>query len=108
VLFVALFVQLSESRRRWKRLAVSGVANGRPRFSSSSAATASRYAAMVVVGAAIFFFIITFNLGKVFGTKQNKSKRSSSKKDYSSLVMVFGKISLDKVPIHGKKTQLTW
>ena len=92
---MALFVQLSESRRRWKRLAVSGVANGRPRFSSSSAATASRYAAMVVVGSAIFFFIITFNLGKVFGTKQNKSKRSSSKKDYSSLVMVFGKYEMD-------------
>ena len=75
-------------------MAVSGVAKGGPRFASPSA-TASRYAVMVVLGAAIFFFIITFNLGKVFGTTQNKSKHSSSKKDYSSLVMVLGKYEMD-------------
>ncbi|KAL3826999.1 hypothetical protein ACHAXA_000063 [Cyclostephanos tholiformis] len=97
VVLVAFIVQLSESRRKWKRLAVSGVARGQPIFAPSSKATSSRYAILVVLGAAIIFCIITFNLGKVFGTKDNNSmssKHSSSKND-SSMAVIFGKHKTD-------------
>jgi predicted dehydrogenase len=87
---VAFIVQLSESRRKWKRLAVSGVAKGQPSSTSSSAATAFQYAIMVVLG-----FFITFNLGKAFGTKQKNNSKHSSSKKHSSLVMVFGKYEMD-------------
>lgn len=75
-LFVALIVQLSVSRRKWKRLAVtSGVTNGHANLSKIGA---PRYIKMVISCAALYLCVIAFNLGKA--TEQINSKHSYSKR----------------------------
>jgi len=75
-LFVALIVQLSVSRRKWKRLAVtSGVTNG---HANPSKIGAPRYIKMVISCAALYLCVIAFNLGKA--TEQMNSKHSYSKR----------------------------
>ena len=75
-LFVALIVQLSVSRRKWKRLAVtSGVTNGHANLSKIGA---PRYIKMVISCAALYLCVIAFNLGKA--TEQMNSKHSYSKR----------------------------
>ncbi|KAL7530872.1 hypothetical protein ACHAXR_007227 [Thalassiosira sp. AJA248-18] len=104
VLFVALIIQLGSSRRKWKKLALSGVQTGQPIAATS--ATVTRYTIMLVFGAAIFFYYITFNLGKAFESKKNKSSRSNGKggldrQRLSNLVILFGKYELDKSTFYG-------
>lgn len=74
---MALIVQLSVSRRKWKRLAVtSGVTNGHTNLSKISS---PRYIKIVILCAAIYLCVIAFNLGKA--TEQINSKNSSAKRN---------------------------
>mmetsp|Transcript_15652 Transcript_15652/g.33896 ORF Transcript_15652/g.33896 Transcript_15652/m.33896 type:complete len:595 (+) Transcript_15652:20-1804(+) len=106
VIFVALIIQLGRSRKRWKKLALSGAATGKPTATSTTTATARRNTIMLILGAAIFFYYLTFNLGKASESKKNKYTRSSSRKGgldpqrLSGLVILFGKYELDKATFY--------
>lgn len=72
-LFVALIVQPSVRRKKWKRLAVtSGVTNGHNK-------STPRYIKTVILCVAAYLCVIAFNLGKA--TEQINSKHSSAKRN---------------------------
>lgn len=101
VLFVALIVQLTRSRRKWKRLALSGPKNNASSSSGAGTTSTPRYTAMLILGAAIFFYFVSFNMGKALG--KNKSAQGKGGVDpqrLARLVIVFGKYELDKTTFY--------
>ncbi|KAL9180423.1 hypothetical protein ACHAXT_008393 [Thalassiosira profunda] len=99
VLFLALIIQLSRSRRKWKRLALSGGAAARPSTAPASTTTPRR-TILLGVGALVFFYYLVFNIGKAFESKKGTSGRSLGRggldpRRLSRLVILFGQ-ELDK------------
>jgi len=106
VFFIALIIQLIRSRRKWKRLAVtlqSDNVNNNNTTTTASAYPRPRYTIVMFVLVAVFFYLLTFNLGKAFESKKNKSISSKSGLDserLSRLVLVFGKYELDETTFY--------
>ncbi|KAL7449080.1 hypothetical protein ACHAWC_001179, partial [Mediolabrus comicus] len=108
VLFIASIVQLSRSRRKWKRLATFGAAA----TTSQSTATAyrsglaSKRNISLLVAASIFSYYVIFNLGKAAQynnttTSNRRRKRGSiDPQRLSGMVIVFGKYELDETTFY--------
>jgi predicted dehydrogenase len=106
VLLVASIIQLSRSRRKWKRLALSGVANKQHFASVSTITSSARYVTMLslMLGGAMLIYILAFrvsNNSSVFHSKSNKSttrseKGGKSQQRLQNLVIIFGQYELDK------------
>jgi predicted dehydrogenase len=104
---VAGIIQLSRSRRKWKRLALSGTVNEQHTASilSSTIASSGRYAAMLtsILGVAILFYVLMLKVANNHSpvhSKTNKFTRSErggiSQHRLSDVVIVFGQYELDK------------
>ena len=103
VLFVALIIQLSRSRRKWKRLALTGSPakqkNDNNTNTTPSVEYVATYTIMLTLGIATFFYYLSFNLGKAFESQQNKYRLTQGI-ELSNLVLLFGKYQLDKTTFY--------
>ncbi|KAL3756720.1 hypothetical protein ACHAWU_005412 [Discostella pseudostelligera] len=103
VVLVACIIQLIRSRRKWKRLALSGAASEKQTASVSAIAPSARYITMMTLtlGVAILFYVLTFKASNssVY-SKTNISSRSGkgdvSQQRLTNLVIIFGQYELDK------------
>ncbi len=105
VLLVAGIIQLSRSRKKWKRLALSGAVNEQDAASiSSTIVSSARYATILtlILGVAVLFYVLTFKVANKspVHSKTNKFTRSErggiSQHRLSDAVIVFGQYELDK------------
>jgi len=104
VLFVASIVQLSRSRRKWKRLAVFGGAD-----STMSQSTEYRKGWMsskrnisLLIATAIFSYYVIFNLGRAtkYNVDYNKPRKRGSSVDTQRFVIVLGTYELDETTFY--------
>ena len=92
VLFTALIIQLSRSRRKWKRLAIFGGDYPSQTQSGEYRTSLSKQNITLLVAAAIFSYYVIFNLGRATQTNMNyTSKRNRGElSDVQRFVMFFG------------------
>jgi len=102
VLFVASIVQLSRSRRKWKRLAIFG--GGDSTMSQSTgyrSGLTSKRNISLLMAASIFSYYVIFNLGRAAQSNMdyNRPKKRGSA-DAQHFLLVFGKYKLDETTFY--------
>ena len=110
VLFVASIVQLSRSRRKWKRLAIlEGTKNGTDKSQSKyQPVLTSRRNILLLMAASVFSCYVIFNLGRATQSnmenrQENRPRKRGSHGDaqrLSGLVIVFGRYELDEATFY--------
>lgn len=106
VLFTALIVQLSRSRRKWKRLATFGAAATTSQSTAYRSGLASKRNISLLVAASIFSYYVIFNLGKATqynnNTASNRRRKRGSidSQKLSGMIIVLGKYELDETTFY--------
>lgn len=104
VLFVASIVQLSRSRRKWKRLAIFGGADSNLSQSTEyhTGWLSSKRNISLLIAASIFSYYVIFNLGRA--TKSSigyaRPRKRGSLADTQIFVLVFGTYQLDETTFY--------
>ena len=105
VLFITSIVQLSRSRRKWKRLAIFGGADSIASQSTGyyrSGLTSKRNMSLLMA-ASIFSFSVIFNVGRATQSNMVYNRPKSRKRgsvDAQGFVIVFGKYELDETTFY--------
>ena len=98
VLFVASIVQLSRSRRKWKRLAIFGGEDSTKSTEDRTGWLSSKRNISLLIAASIFSYYVIFNLGRA--TKSSigdiRPRKRGSLVDTQMFVLVFGTYQLDE------------
>lgn len=102
VSFIASIVQLSRSRRKWKRLAIFGGEDSTMSQSTGyRSGLTSQRSFSLLIAASIFSYYVIFNLGRAAQSNMdyNRPKKRGSA-DAQSFLIVFGRYELDETTFY--------